>query len=213
MAIDCEKDGLEKIKSSFTSEEKAEFNRRQRIVLVLLSRIAPTCAELGELIEERARDIRSGKLSINVAYVAGAVIGLLIWLKLLSYKLLLLPGFVIGWTVLWNVINLNGPRILGLRQIVTPMIVRIEELGVSETAVFLYVRKAAGIKDEIIQEFREMYHASDHDPDSDLSQIGVFLADDDGEYDWEVVEDEGLDAILTRIRVQLAKSVLADSKS
>ena len=207
---------LKEIKSGFTAEERAEFNRRDRVVVVLLSRIESICTELDDLIRERDRDLKSGRRLTRIAWAVLAVMGVLAWVEFLSYKLLFFPGFVIAWNVIRNEIipdGLNAPRILGLRQIVTPMIIRVEELGISETAVFLWVLATSGLNEEVIGEIRAMYHSSNYSPDRGLSEIGVFLADDDGEYDWEVVKDEGLDAILTRIRVQLAKSVLADSKS
>ena len=200
---------LKEIKSGFTAEERAEFNRRDRVVVVLLSRIESICTELDDLIRERDRDLKSGRRLTRIAWAVLAVMGVLAWVEFLSYKLLFFPGFVIAWNVIRNEIipdGLNAPRILGLRQIVTPMIVRIEELGVSEAAVFLWVRRVSGLKDETISKIRNLYLAGDLDSDSDISD------DEDEDYDWELVRNEGSADILSRIRTQLAESVSTDSK-
>lgn len=214
MAIDDGKTELVAIRKSFTAEETAEYRRRERIVVVLLSRLSPICNEMGALIDDRNKDRNQSDLYYKGALAVAAVMGALIWLEILKFHVLIFPGVFIIWSIIRGVIfpsGINFHSILGLRQTVTQIIVRIEELGISETAVFLWVRKTAALKDEIIEEIREMYLATNHDSGADLSEIGVFLADDDGEYDEEVVMDKGPGVILTRIRVQLAKSVVADS--
>jgi len=97
----------------------------------------------------------------------------------------------------------NPVAISTLKILTFTLITRIEELGVSEKYVFLWVKKVASLDASLLREIRESYLSSEHS-DEDYETISGVERGDESELDDEV--DEPITA--WRIRLEIARAVV-----
>ncbi len=192
MAREHDRQMLESITQSFTSDQSKEFTRRVKSVDLLLSRLYPRCRELAAKIEEHRSEAKAttriirGVALILVGWVALSALSIVTFnANGLSYLLLTMAGFAL-LKMHFVPEGPNAVAISTLKILTFTTITRIEELGASERSVFMYVREATGLNSLLLSEIRKSYLSSEHQLE-DYESIGDEDDEGDSESDDEIV--------------------------
>jgi len=207
MTREYDRQMLESITQSFTKDQATEFSRRIQAVHTLLDRVSPKCEELASEIRKRREAEKSSRYFLAFLLITVVVLLILRSLSVVNYDaFFFFPAFGFLFAVATMQFAPEGPNpvaISTLKILTFTLITRIEELGVSEKYVFLWVKKVASLDASLLREIRESYLSSEHS-DEDYETISGVERGDESELDDEV--DEPITA--WRIRLEIARAVV-----
>jgi len=206
MTREHERQLLESITQSFTSEQSAEYARRIRTVDMLLSRVCPKCGELSSEIQKQRKDKREERFALGVALSAVGIWWILKSLSIVTsdsifYLAVVMFLFLLG-RMHFAPEGANAVAVSTLKILTFTTITRIEELGASERSVFMCVREVTGLNASAIREIRECYLPSAHRTEDYES-----IRDGDDEDDSESSDEGDTSDSWGRICVEVARAV------
>ena len=206
MAREHDRQMLESITQSFTSDQSKEFTRRVNSVDLLLSRLYPRCSELAAKIEENQSEeqtvTRTNRGLVVALIVWGALWALSIVTSVTAFYFLLSIFIFLLARPYFAPEGPNAVAISTLKILTFTTITRIEELGASERSVFMYVREVTGLNSSLLCEIRKSYLSSEHQLEDYES-----IVDEDDEGDLESDDEIDTSEAWERICLEIARVV------
>ncbi len=165
MTREHDRQTLERITQSFTKDQATEFSRRIQTVDILLSRVSSKCTELASEIEKRRNDEKDSRRVLAFLLITVVVLWILRSLSVVnSDSIFYLPLLMFLFLLARTHFAPEGPNAVALAtlKIMTfTLITRIEELGVSERFVFLWVQEVTRLDHSLLRQIRESYLSSE----------------------------------------------------
>jgi hypothetical protein len=204
---------LEKIISSMSNAEKAQFEEKTRLAMLLLMRVTPHISGTAKLIEEQRDEEKSTKRIWTGLWIIMGAILLLDFINVADEKWFYYPGVFIAAIFIrqWlSPISRFDFEIANLEAHAFPVLIRLEELGLRPSTIFSWILTTADEVDrDWLCECQGRYCGRDepllgealHDSDSAVSMSN--FDDDDFTEDDSATEED----VWFRARLEIARQL------